>query len=207
MGAYSPTLLVGGELMDQVEREIFVPTIHAMKRRRMPFRGILYAGLMITKQGLKVLEFNVRFGDPEAQPILMRLKSDLAVLLDAAVDRRLTELEPLEWDPRSAVCVVIASNGYPHKYTKGLRIMGLEDTAATVETKVFHAGTTLRDSQIVTDGGRVLGVTAVGESVAAAKRRAYESVRTVRFQGAWCRQDISDKALVRLLSSKVEVAR
>ena len=182
-------------MLETVEEKILVPTIHQMKRSRRPFRGVLYAGLMVTNQGLKVLEYNVRFGDPECQPLLMRLKSDLIDLLEATVDGSLDEIAPPEWDPRPAVCVVMASEGYPGKYEKGQPIRGLEEAAKVPDVKVFHAGTTLRDGQVVTNGGRVLGVTALGSSISAAKLQAYTGVKSIRFSGAWCRKDISDKAL------------
>ncbi len=195
MGAYSPTPLVDDELFHRVEEGVLVPTVHAMKRARYPFRGVLYAGLMITQQGPKVLEYNVRFGDPECQPLMMRLKSDLLTVLDAAVDGRLDELEPLQWDTRPAVCVVMASDGYPGDYERGRPIRGLAEAAALPDVKVFHAGTATLDHQVVTNGGRVLGVTAVGDSIAAAKLQAYKAVKCIRWDGAWCRKDISDKAL------------
>ncbi len=200
MGAYSPAPMVDPAVMAEIESRILVPTVHAMKRRRTPFRGVLYAGLMITPQGPKVLEFNVRFGDPETQPLVMRLESDLFELFEATLDGRLAAAEPLRWDTRPAVCVVLAAEGYPGPYVKGAPIRGLDNAAAVPDTKVFHAGTTLRDDQVVTDGGRVLGVTALGNSMAEAKGRAYEVVRMVRFTGAWCRHDIADKALARLRS-------
>ena len=195
MGAYCPAPLVTDEMLTKVEEKVLVPTIHQMKRSRRPFRGILYAGLMITNQGIEVLEYNVRFGDPECQPLLMRLKSDLVDLLDATVDGRLDEVGTPEWDPRPAVCVVMASEGYPGKYEKGAPIRGLDEAAKVPDVKVFHAGTGMKDGQIVTDGGRVLGVTALGTSVSAAKLQAYTAVKAIRFSGAWCRKDISDKAL------------
>jgi phosphoribosylamine--glycine ligase len=142
-----------------------------------------------------VLEYNVRFGDPECQPILMRLKSDLVEVLDAAVDGRLDELSPLEWDPRPAVCVVMAAEGYPGRYEKGHIIRGLDAAGELEDVKVFHAGTKLHGEQVITDGGRVLGVTAIGNSVSAAKLQAYTAVKCIRWTGAWCRKDISDKAL------------
>jgi phosphoribosylamine---glycine ligase len=194
MGAYCPAPLMTEELLRSVEERVFVPTIHQMKRSRRPFRGILYAGLMITKQGVKVLEYNVRFGDPECQPILMRLQSDLVDLLEATVDGRLDEIAPPLWDPRPAVCVVMASEGYPGIYAKGRPIRGLEQAAEVPDVKVFHAGTTLSDGQVVTSGGRVLGVTGMGPSIAAAKLQAYTAVKCIRWDGAWCRKDISDKA-------------
>ncbi len=195
MGAYCPTPLITDQLLEKVEEKILVPTVHQMKRSRRPFRGVLYAGLMLTNQGLKVLEYNVRFGDPECQPLLMRLKSDLVDLLEATVDGRLDEVASPLWDPRPAVCVVMASEGYPGKIEPNQPIRGLEEAAKLPDVKVFHAGTALRDGHVVTSGGRVLGVTALGSSISAAKLQAYTAVKCIRFSGAWCRKDISDKAL------------
>lgn len=194
MGAYSPASFATPELMDGVIDKILIPTVHQMRKRGCEFRGVLYAGLMLTPQGPKVLEFNVRLGDPETQPVLMRLQTDLLDVLLAATDGKLKELPPLQWDPRPAVCVVMASEGYPEDYTKGHPIRGLEQAAALSDVKVFHAGTTQRGTDVVNDGGRVLGVTAIGADVAAAKKRAYEAVKCIRWSGAWCRKDISDKA-------------
>ena len=149
----------------------------------------------MTSQGPKVLEYNVRFGDPECQPILMRLKSDLVDVLEATVDGRLEEIEALQWDPRPAVCVVMAADGYPGAYAKGHPIRGLEEAAQLPDVKVFHAGTERAEGRIVTNGGRVLGVTALGSSISAAKLQAYKAVKCIRWPGAWCRKDISDKAL------------
>jgi phosphoribosylamine--glycine ligase len=201
MGAYSPAGIVTPELMEQVEREILVPIVHALKRARRPFRGVLYAGLMLTNQGPKVLEFNVRFGDPECQAVLFRLESDLFEALDAVVDERLDTVS-LEWDPRPAVTVVMASEGYPGHYERDRVINNLEEADRMPDVKVFHAGTALRtdpmlgrDGRIVTDGGRVLNVTAMGETLADAQTRAYEAVRAIRYAGAWYRRDIADRAI------------
>ncbi len=194
MGAYCPAPLVDDPMLHWIEEHILVPTVHAMKRARRPFRGVLYAGLMITHQGPKILEYNVRFGDPEAQPLLMRLKTDLVDLLEAAADERLEEIDSLEWDPRPSVCVVMASQGYPGGYTKGHPIRGLDQAAQLPGVKVFHAGTKTADGQTVTSGGRVLGVTALGDTIAKAKLQAYTAVKCIRWDGAWCRKDISDKA-------------
>ena len=195
MGAYCPTPIVTDELLHTIEEQILVPTVHHMKRSRRTFCGVLYAGLMLTGQGPKVLEYNVRFGDPECQPLLLRLSSDLADLLEATVDGRLSEVAPLDWDPRPAVCVVMASEGYPGSYERGRPIRGLDEASALPDVKVFHAGTATSDGQVVTDGGRVLGVTALGTSIAAAKLQAYTAVKCIRWDGAWCRKDISDKAI------------
>ena len=194
MGAYCPAPVVDARGQAWIEEHILVPTVHAMKRGRYPFRGVLYAGLMLTHQGPKVLEYNVRFGDPECQPILMRLKSDLLDLLEATVDGRLDEIKPPEWDPRPAVCVVMAAEGYPGNYEKGKPIRGLEEADQVPDVKVFHAGTKMVDGQALTNGGRVLGVTALGSSISAAKLQAYTAVKCIRWPGAWCRKDISDKA-------------
>ncbi len=197
MGAYCPAPLATPELLPQIETGILVPTVHALKRSRRPFRGVLYAGIMATNQGPRVLEFNCRFGDPEIQPLLMRLRVDLLDLLEAVVDDRLTDFaeSQLDWDPRPAVCVVMASQGYPGSYTKGKVITGLTEAAKMPNVKVFHAGTKLQNGVVVTDGGRVLGVTALGDTLADAKRNAYEAVSRIHFQGAFYRHDIADKAL------------
>jgi len=195
MGAYCPAPLVDDAMLRWIEEHVLVPTIHAMKRARRPFRGVLYAGMMITNQGPKVLEYNVRFGDPECQPLLMRLKTDLVEVLLAAIEGRLDQIAPLEWDPRPSVCVVMASEGYPGKYQRGRPIRGLEEAARVPDVKVFHAGTATADGQTVTDGGRVLAVTALGNTIPAAKLAAYTAVKAIRWDGAWCRKDISDKAM------------
>jgi phosphoribosylamine--glycine ligase len=196
MGAYCPAPAGTPELLDTIDREVLVPTVHAMKRGRRPFRGVLYAGMMMTNQGPRVLEFNCRFGDPETQPLLMRLRTDLLDLIEAVVDERLDTFEGrLEWDPRPAVCVVMASGGYPGHYEKGLVIKGLAEAARMHDVKVFHAGTRRDGDRVLTDGGRVLGVTALGDTLADAKRRAYEAVARIEFRGAFYRRDIADKAL------------
>ncbi len=194
MGAYCPAPLVTTAIMDDIIRRILIPTIHTMKVEGCPFSGVLYAGIMLTAYGPKVLEYNVRFGDPEAQPVLMRLRSDLAHVLLLAATGRLTELESLDWDPRPAVCVVMASEGYPGDYVKGRAISGLQDADALPDTKVFHAGTAIKNGEVVNAGGRVLGVTALGDTIAAAKQNAYAAVQKIQWQGGWCRSDISDKA-------------
>lgn len=194
MGAYSPATLVTEEIMDDIIRRVLVPTVHTMRVEGHPFSGILYAGLMLTDNGPRVLEFNVRFGDPEAQPVLMRLKSDLAQILSLAASGRLSELEGLEWDERAAVCVVMASDGYPGSYAKGRPIEGIERADAFADTKVFHAGTKQKDMKVLNDGGRVLGVTALGDTIADAKAAAYKAVEQISWEGSWYRNDISDKA-------------
>ena len=196
MGAYSPAPVVTDDMMNRITREILVPIVDAMNRNGTPYRGVLYAGLMMTSGGPRVLEFNVRFGDPETQPILMRLKSDLLEVFTAVCDGRLDEVS-LKWDPRPAVCVVMASGGYPDAYEKGKVIGGIEDAESLEDVVVFHAGTKQQDGNVVTNGGRVLGVTALGADIADAKTRAYEAVDRINFDGAYCRRDISDKALQR----------
>jgi phosphoribosylamine--glycine ligase len=194
MGAYCPAPAVTPAIMDDVIRRILIPTIHAMKVDGNPFSGVLYAGIMLTANGPKVIEFNVRFGDPEAQAVLMRLRSDLAQVLMLAATGRLSELDSLDWDPRPAVCVVMASQGYPGDYAKGRPITGIENADALPDVKVFHAGTAIKHGEIVNTGGRVLGVTALGDTIADAKQNAYAAVDKIQWQGGWCRRDISDKA-------------
>src|SRR5438132_12913157 len=173
MGAYCPAPLATPELLQEIESAILVPTVHAMKRQRRPFRGVLYTGIMATNQGPRVLEFNCRFGDPEAQPLLMRLRTDLLDLIEAVVDGKLDEFPEsrLEWDPRPAVCVVMASQGYPGSYAKEKVISGLGEAAKLSDIKVFHAGTKLENNLIVTDSGRVLGVTTLHDTLVPAKER------------------------------------
>jgi phosphoribosylamine--glycine ligase len=197
MGAYCPAPLGTPELIQEIEQTVLVPTVHALKRGRRPFRGVLYAGIMVTNQGPRVLEFNCRFGDPETQPMLMRLKSDLYELLSAVADDQLDDLAeaPLEWDPRPTVSVVMCSPGYPGKYPNGRVISGLPEAAKIPDVKVFHAGTARNRDHVVTDGGRVLAATALGGDLAAAQRRAYEAVAKIHFTGAHYRKDIADKAL------------
>ncbi|MFZ2147073.1 MAG: phosphoribosylamine--glycine ligase [Sedimentisphaerales bacterium] len=194
MGAYSPAPVITEDLMNQITREILVPVVDGMNRNGTPYKGVLYAGLMITGGGPRVLEFNVRFGDPETQPILARLKSDLLQVLLAVCNGTLDQIT-LEWDQRPAVCVVMASGGYPGEYEKGKKIIGLEDAQQLEDVIVFHAGTKKMDGDIVTSGGRVLGVTALGQTIRDAKERAYRAVDKIKFDGAYCRRDIADKAI------------
>ena len=194
MGAYSPAPVVTEAIMDQITREVLVPTVDGMNRNGTPYKGVLYAGIMVTAGGPRVLEFNVRFGDPETHPILMRLKSDLLEVMLAVCDGTLDEIT-LEWDKRPAVCVVMVSGGYPDDYQKGKKITGLEAAGQLEDVIVFHAGTKEENGDIVTAGGRVLGVTALGETIADAKARAYQAVDVIAFDGAYCRRDIADKAI------------
>ena len=194
MGAYSPAPLVTDAMMSQITREVLVPTVDGMNRSGAVYKGVLYAGIMVTAGGPRVLEFNVRFGDPETQPILMRLKSDLLEVMLAVCDGNVDGVT-LVWDERPAVCVVMASGGYPGDYEKGKKISGLEDAAKLEDVMVFHAGTAEKDGQIVTAGGRVLGVTALGATIQQAQKKAYEAVDMIKFDGAYCRRDIADKAV------------
>ncbi len=195
MGAYTPAPFINDHTCELIERQILVPIVDAINRSESIFQGVLYAGLMLTTTGPKVLEFNTRFGDPETQPIIMRLKSDLIEALMATAEGKLDEIT-LQWDPRPSVCVVMASGGYPGKYETGKVITGIDDTRSMSDTMVFHAGTKLdNQGRVVTAGGRVLGVTALGQTLADAKRRAYHAVEKISFDGMYYRKDISDKAL------------
>ncbi|NYE29032.1 phosphoribosylamine--glycine ligase [Rhodanobacter sp. K2T2] len=198
MGAYSPAPVVTSEIEQRILREVIDPTLRGMASEGAPFIGFLYAGLMIDKNGTpKVIEFNVRFGDPETQPILLRLKSDLVDLIDAALDGRL-EHTKARWDARPAIGVVMAAGGYPGRVRSGDLIAGL-DTPAQADVKVFHAGTTLNaDGRVVTAGGRVLTVCALGGDIADARARAYAAIDAIRYEGAFCRRDIAHRALHRL---------
>jgi phosphoribosylamine--glycine ligase len=195
MGAYSPTKIVHKRLDAQIEREILIPIVHAMNREDRPYSGVLYAGLMLTNEGAKVLEFNCRFGDPETQPLLMRMKSDIVDILEAVAVQKLEDVPPIEWDDRPAVCVVLASGGYPNSYAKGYPITGLEEANAMEDVVVFHAGTRMRGSNVITSGGRVLGVTALGDTLEHAITRCYEAVGKIHFEGMTFRSDIAAKAL------------
>jgi phosphoribosylamine--glycine ligase len=192
MGAYSPAPVVTPELHARIMREIVVPAVNGMAADGIPYSGFLYAGVMVDAGAPKVLEFNCRLGDPETQPIMMRLKTDLATLLDAAVDGRLDTVEA-EWDRRAALGVVIAAPGYPEAPQKGEVITALPGDSD--ECMVFHAGTELRDGRVIVTGGRVLCVTALGESVRFAQHRAYQAVDEVQLAGAQFRRDIGWRAL------------
>ena len=195
MGAYCPAPFVDAEMLADIEARILVPTAHAMRRAKVPFQGVLYAGLMLTSQGPKVLEFNARFGDPECEALLIRMESSLLELLDAAVDRRLDEVEPPRWRDGASVTVVMASEGYPGPIHKGRPIRGLDAAARVPGVEVFHSATKAVHGEVQSDGGRVLAVTAVGPTLARAKLQAYSAVKEIRWLGAWCRKDISNKGL------------
>ncbi|MDO5308829.1 MAG: phosphoribosylamine--glycine ligase [Planctomycetia bacterium] len=196
MGAYCPASLVDSRKLQWIEENVLLPTVYTLNRMETPFKGVLYAGLMMTPTGPQVLEYNARFGDPECQPLLSRLRSDLFTVMQATVDEELDKLEPLDWDPRPAVCVVMASEGYPGSYAKGHEIFGLDEVAKTPDVKVFHAGTTIDASGVVrTNGGRVLDVVALGDTVAQAKAKAYEAVKKISWNGSWYRTDVADKEI------------
>jgi phosphoribosylamine--glycine ligase len=196
MGAYSPAPVVTPEMHQRIMREVIEPTIAGLAADGMPYTGFLYAGIMIHPDGTpNVLEFNCRFGDPETQPIMMRLNSDLPALCEAALDGRLDQVS-MDWDPRAALGVVLAAGGYPDDVRKGDAIHGL-DAAAKCPGKVFHAGTSLRDEAIVTAGGRVLCAVGLGSTVSAAQTAAYQLVDAIHWEGMQCRRDIGYRAIAR----------
>ncbi|MCA9394064.1 MAG: phosphoribosylamine--glycine ligase [Candidatus Omnitrophica bacterium] len=197
MGAYSPAPIIKRELLNKIEARIIEPTIRGMNREGAPFKGILYVGLMITKQGAYVLEYNVRFGDPEAQVVLPRLKNDLVPVLLASCEERLNEFE-LDWDNRACVCVVMSSGGYPGEYKNGFEITGLDAFNGHDKTVVFHAGTKLVDGKVVTNGGRVLGVTSLGANLQKAIDQSYAAVEQIKFDKCFFRRDIGAKAFIHM---------
>ena len=201
MGAYSPAPVVTKNLEQRIMDEIIRPIISGMTKEGRPYKGVLYAGIMVTDEGPKVIEFNVRYGDPENQTIMPRLKEDLVDIMEAIIDGRLPQRD-LDWDERACVCVVLASGGYPQKYEKGKEIFGLEDAKKMEDVVVFHAGTKreiqdprLQTSKTVTNGGRVLGVTALGKDIKSAIDRAYGAVENIRFDGMHYRKDIGYRAI------------
>ncbi len=193
MGAYSPAPVFTEALRLQVIDEIMKPTVRAMAKENRAYQGLLYAGLMLTADGPKVLEFNARFGDPETQPLLMRMQSDIVPLFDACIDRTLKN-QTIEWKKESAVCVVMAAKGYPGSYDKGKVISGLDEAAKVEGAVVFHAGTKKQGNDIVTSGGRVLGVTALGADIKSAIHNAYRAVDKIQWDGIHFRKDIGKKA-------------
>jgi phosphoribosylamine---glycine ligase len=194
MGAYSPAPVVTPAIHDQAMREVMRRTVDGMAAEGRPYRGVLYAGLMIDDDKVKTLEFNARFGDPECQPLLMRMKSDIVPILLAVAEGDLSGVE-IEWHDKAAVCVVMAAKGYPGEYPKGDEIKGLEEAAKIEDLVVFHAGTAIADGRFVTSGGRVLGVTALGASVKEAIDRAYKGVSVISWDGVHYRKDIGSKGL------------
>lgn len=196
MGAYSPAPVVTQEMHDRIMNEVIWPTVKGMAAEGHPYTGFLYAGVMIDETGKpNTLEYNVRFGDPETQPIMMRLKSDLAALCNAAIDKKLDQVTA-EWDQRNALGVVLAAGGYPEKYNSGDVISGIENTE-TADRKIFHAGTTEKDGKVVTAGGRVLCAVALGDSVTEAQKKAYELVEKISWKDVYYRTDIGYRAVQR----------
>lgn len=196
MGAYSPAPVITESIHQQIMERVMIPAIAGMATEGRPYKGVLYAGLMIGAGGIKVLEFNARLGDPEAQPLLLRMKSDLVPLLEAVVDGRLRD-QTIDWTPDASVCVVMASKGYPGPYDQGIPITGLEDAAAEPGVMIFHAGTSRTDDQVVTGGGRVLGITGLGQDIREAITTAYRAVKKIHWEGAHYRTDIGVHALAR----------
>ncbi|MDH3973466.1 MAG: phosphoribosylamine--glycine ligase [Deltaproteobacteria bacterium] len=197
MGAYSPAPVVTEALEKRIIKEIIKPLIDGMAKEGKPYKGILYAGLMMTKDGPRVVEFNCRFGDPECQPIMMRMKSDIIPVLEAVVEEKLHTVT-MEWEERKTVCIVMAAGGYPGNYEKGKEISGLNSFKDRQDLVVFHAGTSGREGKIVTNGGRVLGVTALGEGLEEAINLAYDAVKSISWEGVYFRKDIGKKGLARL---------
>jgi phosphoribosylamine--glycine ligase len=196
MGAYSPAPLVTDDLWPVIRREVFERTLAELEKRGITFKGVLYAGLMIEDGEIKVLEFNVRFGDPEIQCIVPRLQSDLTPVLEACIDGNLKE-SMLTWSDENCVCVVMAAGGYPGDYKKGDEIDGIADADELDHVTVFHAGTAIDDGEVVTAGGRVLGVTALGKDLEEAVDRVYEAVDHIHYDNAQFRADIAAKAFAR----------
>ena len=194
MGAYSPAPVITPDLEERIIHEIMQPTVTALRDAKIDYRGVLYAGLMMTNAGPKILEYNARFGDPECQALLVRLKSDLVDLLEACIDGTLAEKD-IEWDDRAAACVVLAAAGYPGNYERGKVIRGLDGLKGWENGMVFHAGTARRDHDIVTNGGRVLGVTGLGATVRDAVGEAYRAVEQIHWEGVHYRRDIGHRAL------------
>mgnify|MGYP005763783327 FL=1 len=192
MGTFSPSRIYTKEINDECMEKIFKPTVAALANEGRPFVGVLYFGLMLTKDGMKVIEYNARFGDPETQVILPRLKSDLLEIMESCVDGTLDKME-IEWYNNAAVCVVEASGGYPVSYDKGYVITGLEEAAKRDDIIVFHAGTAFKDGKLVTNGGRVLGITGIGKDIDEARKKAYEGVDIVDFEKKHFRHDIGIK--------------
>jgi phosphoribosylamine--glycine ligase len=195
MGAYSPAPIVPPEMAERVMAEIIRPTVAGMKKRGHPFKGVLFAGLMIGKAGPKLIEYNVRFGDPECQVLMLRLKDDLLTLLLAACDGTLDKMS-VRWRNEAALSVVMATKGYPGAYGKGSEIRNLDAAARDDNVEIFHAGTALKDGKLIANGGRVLNVSALGRSVAEAQKRAYQAVDLVDWPDGFCRRDIGWRAII-----------
>ena len=194
MGAYSPTPFVTSEVHDQIMSRIILPTVAGMKKRGMPFRGVLYAGVMLTEEGPKLFEYNVRFGDPECQVLMLRMMSDIVPAFLASCDGELKHFD-LRWYAEPAITVVMAAKGYPGDYRKGTRIDGLDDAARIDGVEIFHAGTVAKDDAILANGGRVLNVCAMGKTVTEARDRAYQAVDRIKWPDGFCRRDIGSQAV------------
>ncbi|MCK5306401.1 MAG: phosphoribosylamine--glycine ligase [Candidatus Omnitrophica bacterium] len=199
MGAYSPAPIITDTMYQRIIAEIITPTVFAMKEEGCPYKGVLYAGVMITEEGPMLLEYNVRFGDPETQAVLPRMKSDLIEAIEAVIDGRLNELK-VEWDERSCVCVVLASGGYPAGYEKGKTISGLDKVKKLKDIAVYHAGTKKEDGKVYTSGGRVLGVTALDKDITGAIDKVYKAIKLISFDKMYYRTDIGQKAVKRVKS-------
>jgi phosphoribosylamine--glycine ligase len=194
MGAYSPTPFVTADIHDQIMNRIILPTVAGMKARGTPFRGVLYAGVMLTKDGPKLFEFNVRFGDPECQVLMLRMMSDIVPAFLAACDGELKHFD-LRWFSDSAITVVMAAKGYPGDYRKGSRIEGLDEASKVEGVEIFHAGTAVKDGGIVANGGRVLNVCALGKTIGEAQARAYQAIDRIQWTDGFCRRDIAWQAV------------
>jgi phosphoribosylamine--glycine ligase len=200
MGAYSPAPVLDAKIGQDVVAHIMQPVIAAMRTRGTPYRGVLYAGLMITRSGPKLIEFNCRFGDPECQVLMLRLKSDLVPALVAARDGFLDSVD-LRWRSETALCVVMAAKGYPGAYSKGGEIRGLDKARQTAGVEIFHAGTAERDGRIYADAGRVLNICALGNDAGAAREHAYRAIACIDWPGGFCRRDIGWRAVARTRQS------
>jgi phosphoribosylamine--glycine ligase len=194
MGAYSPAPVVSEEVNERIIEKVLRPIIYGLNEEGRPYKGVIYAGLMIHQGHPKVLEFNARFGDPETQPVLMRMKGDIVPILEACIKGNLSQCQ-IEWDNRASVCVVMASKGYPGDYEKGKVIKGLDEVSRMEDIFVFHAGTSLLDHQTVTNGGRILGVTGLGMDIPRAIEKTYQAVKKISWEGVQYRSDIGQKAL------------
>jgi phosphoribosylamine--glycine ligase len=194
MGAYSPVPFYPDEFERRVLEEILKPTIKGLRSEGREYKGVLYAGLILTKEGPKVLEFNARFGDPETQVVLPRLRTDLIDILNSVIEGTLEKID-IQWEDNAVVCVIVASGGYPDKYQKGKVISGLERLEKMEDIIVFHAGTKLQDDKVITSGGRVLGITTWDETISKAREKAYKGVKEIYFEDMYYRKDIAVKAI------------
>lgn len=194
MGAYSPASIITKEMMEEIQSKILTPTIQGLVNEGREYVGVIYMGLIITEDGPKVLEYNCRFGDPETQVVLPRLKTDLITIIEACIEGKLANMN-IEWDNRATLCVVLASCGYPGNYKKGVEIFGFEEAQRLEDILIFHAGTTKKDDKILTSGGRVLGVTAYGDDIKQAKEKAYLACSKINFDGIYYRKDIGYRAI------------